>query len=208
MRPSRRQRGFSLVSLMVGLVISMVVTVGLLSVFRNSLQVTTQATVRTVNDSQLSSLLVRSGAALQDAGYGIATPAFGTHVVPINVTSLAGTTLSGAAAAAGTAVNGIVWAMLTGASTQCAGFYAPSSGGLVYLGPVACSDASGWAGLAWTASTVAAQSTAPITFTVSQQSCAPYGITGTRGAYAVTLSTTNSIGSGMNSLQCLLNIQS
>jgi Tfp pilus assembly protein PilW len=204
----KRQGGFSLINLMVGMVISLIVTVGLLSAFRNTIKVTTQATERTVNDNNLASLLLRTGAAMQDAGYGIATPKFGTHIVPISGASLSGSTLSGAAAAAGVAANGLVWAMLTGATTQCAGFYAPTAGGLTYLGPVTCTDATGWAGFTWPTSTVDGQSSAPITFTVSQQSCAPYGITTTKGTYTVALSTTNSIGSSVSSLQCLINIQS
>jgi len=199
-----RQTGFSLISLMVGLVISVVVTLGLLSVYRNSIQVTVQATTRTVNDSQLASLLVRTGASIQDAGYGIATPVYGTHLITISGATLSGTTLSGTAATSG---NAVVWAMLTGATTQCAGFYAPAAGGLMYLAPVNCSNATGWAGFTWQSSSVAGQTTAPISFTVAQQTCSPYGITNTTGSHTITLSTTNSISTGITSLQCLINIQ-
>lgn len=203
----RRQRGISLVSLMVGLVISLTATLGLLSVYRNALQVTTVATVSTTNDSQLASLLVRTGASLEDAGYGITGNAFGTQLIAISGAALNGNTLTGTVAAANTAVNAVVWTMATGATTQCAGFYAPSTGGLVYLSPITCTDATGWNTARWFPATVAPQSSSAILFTVAQQSCAPYGITSTLGNYTVSLSTTNSIGTAVTSVQCLINFQ-
>jgi Tfp pilus assembly protein PilW len=202
-----RQHGFSLISLMVGLIISVVVTLGLLSVYRNSIQVTAQATTRTIDDSQLSSLLIRTGATIQDAGYGINAPAYGTHIVAISGATLTGTTLSGTAAVVGTQANAVVWAMLTGATTQCAGFYAPAAGGLMYLSPVNCTNAAAWASLPWQSSWVAQQTTAALQFTISAQTCSPYGITSTTGSHTITLSTTNSIHAGITSLQCLINIQ-
>ncbi len=202
-----RQYGFSMISLLVGLIISVVVTLGLLSVYRNSIQVTAQATTRTVDDSQLQALLVRTGATIQDAGYGIATPTFGIDVIAISGATLSGTTLSGTVAAAGAQANAVVWAMLTGATTQCAGFYAPASGGLQYLSPVTCTDATGWASAVWQSSWVTQQTTAPINFTIAQQTCAPYGITNTNGTHTLTVSSTNSISVAISSLQCLINIQ-
>jgi len=203
----QRQSGFSMISLMVGLIISVIVTVGLLSVYRNSIQVTAQATTRTVSDSQLQALLVRTAATVQDAGYGIATPTFGTHIITISGATLSGTRLSGTAAAAGATANAVVWAMLTGTTTQCAGFYAPASGGLMYLSPVNCTDATGWASVAWQSSWVAQQTTSAIQFTIAQQTCAPYGITNTNGSHTLTVSSTNSISAAISSLQCLINIQ-
>jgi Tfp pilus assembly protein PilW len=202
-----RQQGFSLINLMVGLIISVVVTLGLLSVYRNSIQVTYQATTRTVDDSQLSALLIRTGATIQDAGYGITTPVYGTHFVAISGATLSGTALSGTAAALGNQANAVVWAMLTGATTQCAGFYAPASGGLMYLSPVNCTDATGWAALAWQSSWVTQQTTSALQFTVAAQTCAPYGITSTTGSHTITLSTINSIQAAITSQQCLINIQ-
>jgi Tfp pilus assembly protein PilW len=207
MSPVRNQRGISLISLLVGLVVSLTATVGLLSIYRNSLQVTTSAQQSSVNDSQLASLLLRTGAAIQDAGYGITTPAFGTQIIPISGATLNGTSLSGTAASTATAVNGIVWATLTGASTQCAGFVAPAAGGLIYLQPAACNDATTWSSIAWQSTVVASQSNSVITFTVAQQSCQPYGIPATTGKYTVNLNTTDSIGAAISSLQCLINFQ-
>jgi hypothetical protein len=225
----KRQRGISLISLMVGLIVSLTATVGLLSVYRNSLKVTAAASQGTTSDSQLASLLLRTGESMGDAGYGIASAAFGTHIVPISNASMTGSvvtgtttgnTLTGTTATAGTTVNAIVWAMSTSGTTQCAGFYAPTGGGLVYLSPINCSDATSWntAGQ-WNTTPVAAPgynavtstptTTAynPITFTVAAQSCAPYGISSTLAAYAVTISTVNSINTAVTSLQCLMNFQ-
>jgi Tfp pilus assembly protein PilW len=203
------QRGMSLVSLMVGLVVSLVATVGLLSVYRNTLQVTTVAMKSGTNDSQLASLLLRTGASIEDAGYGIAGASFGTQVVTLSGAVLNGTTLTGTVATAGTAANAIVWATLNGATIQCAGFVAPPlpTGGVIYLQPTACANAASWSTLAWTSTTVAGQSTAPISFTVTQQTCEPYGITATTAKYLVTISSTDSIGATVSSQQCLMNFQ-
>jgi Tfp pilus assembly protein PilW len=203
------QRGMSLVSLMVGLVVSLVATVGLLSVYHNSLVVTTSAIKSSTNDSQLASLLLRTGASIEDAGYGIASASFGTQMVTLSGAVLTGTTLTGTVAAAGATANAIVWATHSGATTQCAGFVAPPmpTGGLVYLQPTTCANAAAWSALAWPSTTVAGQSTAPIYFTVTQQTCEPYGITATTAKYLVTISSSDSIGASVSSQQCLMNFQ-
>jgi hypothetical protein len=213
----RRQRGTSLISLMVGLVISLIVTVGLLTAYRYSVQFTSVAAQGASTDNQVASVLLRAGAAIEDAGYGITGAAFGTHIVPIvgATLSAAGGTLNGMAAPVGTpGANAIIWAMFTGTTTQCAGFYAPVAGGLLYLQPVTCADATGWQGVSWQTTPVTAQPNANasdsvpmISFTVAQQNCAPYGITTTTGRYTVTVSSPNSIGPGVNSLECLVNLQ-
>jgi len=200
------QRGMSLVSLMVGLVVSLVATVGLLSVYHNSLVVTASAIQGSTNDSQLASLLLRTGASVEDAGYGIASASFGTQIVPLTGALLTGTSLSGTVAAAGATANAIVWATQSGATTQCAGF-APSATGLKYLEPYPCADALAYSTIPWTAVAVASSSTTPMNFTVTQQTCEPYGITATTAKYIVTISSTDSIGATVSSQQCLMNFQ-
>jgi Tfp pilus assembly protein PilV len=223
----RLQAGVTLISLMVGLLISLVAVLGLMSIYHNSLQVTTSATKSALNDSQLAGLLLRSAAAVQDAGYGISSAAFGTQAVAISGAALsaggsavtdatatsstiASATLSGTSAAVGTSVNAVVWATLTGANTQCAGFYAPTTGGLTYLEPVNCTDATQFATLSWTSKPIAsppvANSAHPITFTFAQQTCSPYGITNTTASYSLTLATQNSLGVAVSSVQCLMNL--
>jgi Tfp pilus assembly protein PilW len=204
------QRGISLISLMVGLLVSLTATVGLLSVYRNSLQVTTTATQSATNDSQLAALLLRTGATVQDAGYGISSATFGTDIVAVSGATLNGTTLSGTTAATGTAVNAIVWDMLTGANLQCAGFLSVTANGvttLTYLQSSTCANASAWGSTQWQSTTIASLGNTPISFTFAPTSCEPYGITATTGAYTVNLSTTNSIGTAVSSMQCLINFQ-
>ncbi len=205
----RAQRGISLVSLMVGLTVSLIATVGLLSVYHNTLQVTTSTMQSSTNDSQLASLLLRTSASVEDAGYGIASASFGTQLVTLTGASLNGTTLTGTLAAVGTQANAIVWATLNGATVQCAGFVAPPmpTGGLIYLKPTTCANAASWSSLTWTSTTVAGQSTAAILFTVAQQTCEPYGITATTAKYSVTIGSTDSIGATVSSQQCLMNFQ-
>lgn len=203
----KRQRGISLVSLLVGMVISLVTTIGLLQIYHQSLKVTTGSVSSNINDSQLASILLRTGDAVADAGYGITTPTFGTHIVALTGASLSGSTLSGTVAAAGVAANAVVWATLTGAQIQCAGFLVPASGGLIYLTPANCTNAAAYGAVAWSSTTVNTTTSASTTFTLTQQSCQPYGITNTSGAYTVTLATTNSISTPVTSVQCLINFQ-
>jgi hypothetical protein len=193
---------------MVGMVISLTATLGLLSIYRNSLQITTTSVSNSTSDSQLAALLLRTGESVEDAGYGITGAALGTDIVAISGATFSGTTLSGTAAGLGAQANAIVWDSLTGASTQCAGFIAQSSGVLLYLKPTPCASASSWASIAWTStSQVTSQASSPITFTFAQQNCQPYGITATSGNYTVTLGTQDSIGATVSSLQCLINFQ-
>jgi len=208
MRSPQTQRGISLISLMVGMVVSLTATVGMMAIYRNSLAVTTSAMQNSVQDARLNALLLRAGASIEDAGYGISGATFGTHLIPLTSAAINGHTLTGTATTAGTTANGVVWSMLTGTTTQCAGFVAPSTGALIYLQPTPCTNAQSWNTLAWTTTTVQPAPATPkaITFTFTQASCQPYGITNTSGSYTVTVASTNSV-SAVNSLQCLINFQ-
>lgn len=228
-----------MISLMVGLVISMIVCVGLMVVFRNAVKVATDSKTYSTNDNQMNSSLVSAGMLVQEAGYGISSPTLGTHLVMVSGVTCTGSgssSGSGASACSGasscacsstgsssssssssgssssgsggvtTGANMVVWTTLNGATTQCAGLYAPSSGGLVYLQPVSCTSAANPTSLNWTSTTVlAAQSAAKLSFSVVQNSCAPYGITATTGNYLLSISTTSASGQAISASQCLLN---
>jgi len=219
MRPGQRQDGVTLISLLVGLVISMIVVVALMNVFRSVIRVTANANVSANSDNQLASSLLRSGMSVLDAGYGITSGKFGTHIVLISGATLSASgTLSGTAAAAGTTANAVVWAYQYPSSTsvQCAGLYAfpsPSSTSpaLAHLGPINCSDATGWNSATWASTTVAGQSSGAITFVANSTACQPLGIGALKSPYSLTMSGPSSATQSGTALpiaitQCLMNI--
>jgi len=213
-RGKTAQRGVTMLSLMIGLAISLIATVGLLSVYQGAVHTTVNAQQRTTTDSQLAGVLMRAAASAEDAGYGIASPTYATHLIAINGAALSAGKLSGTAVTAAslpaTAANAVVWATVNSASvTQCSGFYMSAAVGLEYLNPTTCTDATAWSTLSWVATPVTGTGllTSPVSvsFTIAQTSCAPYGITNTQGNYLLTLTSTNSLGNAVTSQQCLLN---
>jgi len=220
---NKAPKGESLISLMVGLLISVVVALAMLSMFKVTSRYGGQAGQDAAADAQLTSALLRAGLAAQDAGFGIATPTLGTHLKVIAAATLTGSALSGTAANSTGSGNGVVWAMTTNGSTQCAGLYfkdaSDGSGGLYYLGPVACSagDVSGWNTMTWTSARWAdrpanqsadAYSQTAIGFTLASASCKPFGLDGSSsGTVMLTVSGTNRSAQILAEKQCLFNFK-
>jgi Tfp pilus assembly protein PilW len=150
------QAGESLISLMVGFLISAIAALAILSMFKVSSRYGGTAGQDAAADAQLSSALLRTGLAVQDAGFNITAAALGTHLIVISGADLdsASYQLSGTYLATGSG-NALIWAMNTTGTTQCAGLYfkdtSGGQGGLYYLGPVSCSsgDVSAWNTLTW-----------------------------------------------------------
>lgn len=217
------QTGESLISLMIGLIISVVVALAMLSMFKVASRYGGQAGQDAAADGQLTSALLRAGMASQDAGFGLATPTLGTHLKVISGATLTGATLSGTAAASTGTGNVVVWAMSTTATKQCAGLYFKDAndgtGGLYYLGPVDCSagDVSSWSTMTWTSSRWAdrpanqsadAYSQTAISFTLESASCKPFGLDGNSiGAVMLTISGNSRSAQNLAEKQCLFNFK-
>jgi hypothetical protein len=216
--------GESLISLMIGLLISVVVALAMLSMFKVASRYGGQAGQDAAADAQLTSALLRSGIAAQDAGFGITTPTLGSHLKVIAGATLTGSTLSGTAASGTGTGNVVVWAMNTTGTSQCAGLYFKNvndgTGGLYYLGPVACStgDVSGWNTLTWTsvrwADRPANQSTdaysqTTISFSADSASCKPFGLDGSSsvGTVMLTISGNSRSAQNLTEKQCLFNFK-
>ena len=219
---ARRQSGESLVSLMVGLLVSMVVALAMMSMFKVSNRFTSQAGQDAAADAQVTSALLRAGIATQDAGFGIAGSVLGTQLKVLSGAALSGSTLSGSVAATGASGNALVWAMQTGANAQCAGLLyqdaSGGSGGLYFLGPVTCNsgNVSGWNSLAWTSTlwaerpanqASAAYNQTKISFSAAAGACKPFGLTATSGKVLVTIASTSRSGAALNEQQCLFNFK-
>ena len=217
-----RQRGESLISLMVGLLLSTVVALAMLSMFKVSTRYGGQAGQDAAADGQLTAALMRASLAVQDAGFGIASASLGTQLVVLSGAALGGTALSGSAVATGSSGNAVLWAMNTTGTAQCAGLLFDAStsgtGGLYYLGPVACSagSVSGWSSLAWTATrwadrpanqAAAAYNQTAIGFSVASTACKPFGLTASSGNVVWTLASTNRSAAPLTEQQCLFNFK-
>ena len=227
-----RQRGITLISLMTGLVISMVLVLATLMLFQRMVRATTAARIDAQADAQRTAAFLSASIAAQEAGYGIDAAQAGTHLVVLEDAKLDGSTLSGTSVSQGRTPNivdhngyAVVWAeKATGATGDplCSALLAPSlsdKGGLRKLGPVTCANAAAFSDLAWTTALplmdapttpVADPPTAPlVAITWRAAACTPFGIAAGTGAdekVLLTLTADNSNGVVLETSQCLVNV--
>lgn len=136
----RAQAGESLISMLVGVVISILTIAGMLALYKSMISVSTSATQAARRDGQMAAALLATQMSMQSAGFGLpASAALGTklHI--------------------DTDGKRIVWrsANVNGATSACSGLIivddAQATGrGLYQLEPKTCADASD-ATLAWSA---------------------------------------------------------
>ena len=229
-----RQRGVTLISLMTGLVISMVLVLATLMLFQRMVRATTAARIDAQADAQRTAAFLSAGIAAQDAGYGIDAAHAGTHLVVLKNAALVDSVLSGEPVPLGASADldpdlhpgyAVVWAeKATGATGDplCSALLAPSlsdKGGLRKLGPVTCANAAAFSDLAWTTALplmdaptapVADPPTAPlVAITWRAAACTPFGIAAGTGAdekVLLTLTAANSNGVVLETSQCLANV--
>lgn len=209
--PARRPRGVTLVSLMTGLAVSMVLVLATLMLFQRMVRASSAARGDALADAQRSAAFLAAGMAVQEAGFGIAAPQAGTHLVVLSGAALNGGTLSGSPVGEGTEGNAVVWAEAASGTTRCTALLSPTGsgqGGLRRLGPAPCADATAWAGLAWTAAVLSDAPAAPVALAWQAGACRPFGIAGTAGHVLLTLRAVNSNGVALRSSQCLANFPS
>ena len=228
-----RQRGITLISLMTGLVISMVLVLATLMLFQRMVRASTAARMDAQADAQRSAAFLSAGIAAQEAGYGIDAAHAGTHLVVLKNAALVDSVLSGEPVPLGASADldpdlhpgyAVVWAEnATGATgdPRCSALLAPSpsdKGGLRKLGPVTCANAAAFSTLEWTTALplldapttpVADPPTAPlVAITWRAAACTPFGIAAGTGAPKVllTLTADNSNGVVLETSQCLANV--
>ena len=222
-----RQRGITLISLMTGLVISMVLVLATLMLFQRMVRASTAARIDAQADAQRSAAFLSAGIAAQDAGYGIDAAHAGTHLVVLKNAALVDSVLSGEPVLLGAdpepvSGNAVVWAENATGDLRCSALLAPSGsgqGGLRKLGPVPCADAAAFSTLAWTTvlplmdaptTPVADPPAAPlVTITLQKAACTPFGIAAGTGAdekVLLTLTADNSNGVQLKTSQCLVNV--
>ena len=214
---NREQRGFTLISLMVGTVISLLGILAMLSLYKN-LVYTSAASIQSARqDGQVSSALLTAQRELMNGGFwsGSATARASSDIdnyfVLLSGATLTNGTLAGTATAQanfptltsaapnGITGNAIVWSYQTSSAAvaSCAGL-AVINGALVSLkGAAGCTQASSqWSSTTWTSTTLIEAGQGATMFSVGFATCWPYGRTTdtTNTAYRlqVTLSANNS----------------
>ncbi len=208
-------QGVTLVGLMVGLVISMLVVVGMMTVFRTVVQATLQSRQTAAEDDRRVSALMRMALHLQDAGFGLQAPAYGAQLLVLSGASLAPAS-DGTYRLSGTRVepdvenntsNAVLWSYNlnpdAGGAVQCTGFVYETAGDgagarLVQLAPMACTDVAParMSTLAWTRQTwLQGSPAAPVPdlhFALRTGECRPFGIDIGRGGLAIRVLTARS----------------
>lgn len=209
------QNGFSLISLMMGIIVSMVAIIGLLFSYKNLLANASSVITKASTSSQSSTNAILVARNLQQAGWGVgaaATPPGGaanTDVVLLSSAILSGTTLTGTPVTLSTASasgNALIWDTKINGTLSCSALVL-NNGGLTLIGPIACINAAAWSSLIWPLS-----SQTPLNipntfnnanFTAQRTTCWPYGAgLGSQSGLFVTL---NGIGSQATAI-CLSNI--
>ncbi|MEB0150626.1 prepilin-type N-terminal cleavage/methylation domain-containing protein [Pseudomonas sp. CCC2.2] len=193
---SRRQDGFTLISLMVGMVISLVSILAMLSLYKNLVHSSVVSTQSARQDGQVASGLLMAQRALMNAGFwmGSSTTRASTDV-DNNFVLLSGATLSNGRlsgtqitqatlpllttfATAGVSANAIVWSYQTSTSTAtatCSGLVV-SNGALISLkGAAGCTQASSqWTATTWTSTVLIEAGQVSPFFSVGFATCWPY----------------------------------
>lgn len=230
----RLQRGVSLISLMVGMVISLIAVLGALALYRS----TTQSLygdgglVRSsIQDGQLASGLLSAQIALQAAGYGISGPSSGIHLLLIrnavlntSTGQLDGTVvnMSGVAQSG----NALVWVQNPNLSANssaytCNALLSDSGSKAFYLlqASTGCHPlASNWKTITWTSRALVEGQVMSQAINLSARNasnCWPYGavpeaiskLSAPAASVSVTLSYSSSVSGSSNTYtSCLANL--
>ena len=218
----KRCQGFSLISILVGLLISLIVISGSMLAFRASLHQIVPAATNADDDGQRMSGLLRAGRLVQGSGFGLSSPALGGDIRVLSGAVLTGSSLAGTAQAGSPAIgNAIIWRQDTSvgnctvaANCSCYGLLSSLSGGLQLLFNTSC---SGWPTPTWS-NELLMDDGRQVQITVTDAACNPFGIaasetSGVNGIKTVTFSTTMSTEmsagteTAITSTYCLANLQ-
>lgn len=176
------QRGFNLVSLLVGVSLSMISILALLSLYKNLIGVSVQSIQDSRQDGQIAAAVLTAQRELLNAGFRIDpdTVPVTSRVLLLSGATLNNGTLSGTAQTIGTASvvgNAMVWiykATSTG-NAACAGLLV-QNGVLIRLqGPSGCTQVSQWNSTSWVAVTLIEANQPSGFFTAQYAPCWPFG---------------------------------
>lgn len=148
----KQQRGLTLISLMVGLTLSLLTIAAMMAMYRITIGVATDAGRTARFNGEISNALFVAKTKLQAAGFGIDDPAYQTDFFVLQDAVLVSESLSGTAVAVNTEGNAVVWAWVDDEGVRrCELLLAPGSGAaLDYYSPdEECDSAADWASIAW-----------------------------------------------------------
>lgn len=217
--PSLRasSRGATLISLMVGLTLSMLVVAAMMLVLRNLAHTTGTARADAQADDRLVSSLLSAGLMLHEAGFQVDQPKLGTDLIVIKEAVLNEGKLTGTLLSSGKG-NLVLWRQMLGSTIQCSGLLAPKEGGLKRLQGPACinaGDLSTWESLSWTEQVVTsrtdpdkATSDYALQISAADKTCTPFGIASPATHLQVTLEAPNSNMNTLTAVECLGNFVS
>ncbi|QLI81764.1 hypothetical protein HZU75_09585 [Chitinibacter fontanus] len=216
----KNQFGSTLVSLMVGVAISLIVVVGMMSMYKNTVKISAHASQDAMLNSRRTASFLTAGINLQSAGFGIETPNSSDEIKVITTAALsADNKLTGTLSTTTTRTgNAIVWRSLDTGVSKCSGLLSPAEGGLLLLNAADCANASEWNTLTWTTTQIMSaahsKTTADVTsteiddavlITVKTQNCTPLGISAVNGNVLVELKVKNSNNLDSSQSTCLAN---
>ncbi|UVE17292.1 hypothetical protein NVV93_17185 [Pseudomonas sp. LS44] len=196
---NRQQRGVSLISLMIGMLLSTVCILAMLGLYKNLVQTAVVATQDANQDGQLAAGLLTAQLELQSAGFGIDT--IGSQHLQKTAISLDGSNPSA-----------LLWRYLDAAGYQCRGLVDRAGSDANTGKPVrlftllqadsGCSAGASLGGLNWSVRSElaklqvpATQQAAPqplIAFSIASLDCAPFGVGAKARHPQVTLSAPSS----------------
>jgi len=223
--PLNQEQGFSLISLLIGVVISMIAILGMMSIFSTTVHSTAQAARDARITGERSTGLLVASSRLQEAGYGIADVSRNSHLLllanaqitePPNVAKGTQATLTGSKVSGAGQGNALVWQWRDGAQDRCSGLYAPvgaDEGGLYELVVKDCSSVDAALTTTWETRRLIydkkdIQDPLEVSISLTEFTSAPgchgFGIAG-QGGVRVTLSAKEPSGTDLNSSTCLLN---
>ena len=162
-----RQGGSTLISILIGMLISLLCIGGSLTLYKNLVRVASETQIDSVHDGQISLAMLTARLELQNAGFGIPGPGT-THITSESTTS----------------ANTLYWRYKINNQFYCKGLRDTAVGSnreiqLIDASTNACTETATLTSLTYTTQTLGEfknYSSPVITFAVSTQSCWPYGI--------------------------------
>lgn len=203
-RSIKAQSGISLISLMVGITISLITSVAMLTLFRHSIKIAADTKAMSQQDGERTSAMTIAPILLQDAGFGINDADVDTNIIAIKGAALAANKLTGTTVSAGEKANAIIWQRKLGATTECSALFAADKG-LQKLGPVNCASLATWGNLTWTTQPLAAIGKFEFVLAKVPANCTQFGYASS-GKATVEITSDNATGRAVRSLSCLSNL--
>lgn len=131
-----RQRGISLISLMIGLLISLLAVMGMMALYRTVMHTTAESGVYAQLAGDRSAALLVAHTYLQEAGFGVEDATLGDDLALCGASMSSGR-LAASACTGGGSGNLLLWRASTHAA-HCAGLHITDAGALEYLSPQSC----------------------------------------------------------------------